>query len=244
MLACACMMSGCGQVHPADEYLIEAEALYKQHKTRQAKAQIDLAIKTDLSRSETYSRAFSLLENEGYTLDAARVGDAMIGRAIAQHLDNKLHPYEIAALCDAVGTLYWQGQDIAGAERVYIKGLSLDPENAGLLNDLGYFYADKAINLKKALELTRKAVDMQPNNGSFIDSLGWAQYKTGDYPSAVLTLQKATALEPDSAEVRYHLGAAYAKVDRLQEARIELQKALVLNPSLTDAVNLHNKLRK
>ncbi|MCX6344499.1 MAG: tetratricopeptide repeat protein [Armatimonadetes bacterium] len=197
LLACACMISGCGQVHPADEYLIEAEALYKQHKPRQAKAQIDLAIKVDPFRNETYDGASLVLIN-----------------------------------------------DIPEAERVYMKGFSLDPENAGFLNGLGYLYADKGINLKKALELTRKAVDIQPDNGSFVDSLGWAQYKIGDYTSAIHTLQRATALEPDSAEVRYHLGAAYAKVDRLQEAQIELQKALVLNPSLTDAVNLYNKLRK
>ncbi len=237
------MILGCRPAHhPADEYLNRAETLFNKHKPRQAKAEINLAIKADNSRYETYIRAVSILENEDYSLDAARVGEAMIQRAIAQSLDKKLHPYEIAALCGEVGLLYWQGNDIASAERVYLKGLSLDPENASLLNDLGYFYADKGIHLDKALQLTRRAVDMRPDDGGVLDSLGWAQYKNGDYISAILILQKATALEPDSAELRYHLGASYAQANRLQEARIELQKALIIAPSLTDAAKLRKKL--
>lgn len=112
------------------------------------------------------------------------------------------------------------------------------------MNNLGYFLADENRNLQEALKLTQKAAKLRPDDGTVLDSLGWAQFRLKRYDEAQKTLLRAVALLPDSAEVRYHLGAAYSALGRKAEARVELRKSLVLDNNMTEAAillkTLHN----
>ena len=70
------------------------------------------------------------------------------------------------------------------AELNFRKGLAIDPDNASIENDLGYMYADRGIKLDDAVTMLKKAVNSDPQNYAFLDSLAWAYYKQGQYAMA------------------------------------------------------------
>ena len=59
------------------------------------------------------------------------------------------------------------------------------------LNYLGYMLADKSMRLPEALKMIRKAVDLEPMNGAYLDSLGWVYFKMGEYELAEDNLRQA-----------------------------------------------------
>ncbi len=78
--------------------------------------------------------------------------------------------------------------------------------------------------------MIQKAVDAQPEEGAFVDSLGWAYYRLGDFKNAVATLERAVSLEAGDAEINDHLGDAYWRVGRHDEARFQWQAVLTMKP--------------
>ncbi len=104
------------------------------------------------------------------------------------------------------------------AERYFRQVLALDPTNALTLNYLGYLFADKGIRLPEALEMIRKAVDQEPMNGAYLDSLGWAYFKMGAYDLAEQNLTQAVARDQTDPTVHDHLGELYAKTGRIRQA--------------------------
>ena len=87
--------------------------------------------------------------------------------------------------------------------------LTLQPENSHALNYLGYMWADNGENLEQALELIRRAVDLDPNNGAFVDSLGWALFRLGEFEQARRHLERANQLVPRDSTILEHLGDVY-----------------------------------
>lgn len=112
------------------------------------------------------------------------------------------------------------------AERDLKAALALKPNEAYLLNYLGYSYVDRNINLDQAKGMIVKAVDLRPKDGYIIDSLGWALYRTGDFEGAVEKLERAVELKPTDATINDHLGDAYWRVGRRNEARFQWNRAL------------------
>jgi tetratricopeptide (TPR) repeat protein len=90
--------------------------------------------------------------------------------------------------------------------------IRLDPGFAEAYNYLGYMFAEEGRNLDEAVELLNKAVSLEPDNGAYIDSLGWAYYKKGMYKEAFELLEKALRLEPNEPEIAEHLKKAQEKV--------------------------------
>src|SRR5690606_30977982 len=76
------------------------------------------------------------------------------------------------------------------AEADFRAAMALNPEDALLLNYLGYAMVDRGENLEEGLDLIRRAVALQPRAGFIIDSLGWAHYRLGDYEEAVQHLER------------------------------------------------------
>ena len=82
------------------------------------------------------------------------------------------------------------------------------PTDPGVLNDLGYSWADHGKHLRRSLRMIEQAVAAEPKNLAFRDSLGWALYRLGRFPEAVVELRTATAVEKPDATVLDHLGDA------------------------------------
>ena len=106
-----------------------------------------------------------------------------------------------------------------------------------LLNDIGYVNTLAGFDLSGSRNLVQLAVTLQPQQPAFIDSLGWAEYRLGDYADAAFYLERAIRLylPEESAEMYYHLGAAYARLGRTREAKAALQRCLDLDRSMTEA---------
>jgi len=112
------------------------------------------------------------------------------------------------------------------AEEEFHKGLAIDPNSAAISNDYGYMLADRGIRLDDAAAMIKKAVDFDPQNGAYLDSLAWVYYKQGQYEMAENYARKAVARLGTDPAVLDHLGEIYAKTGKLQQAVAEWQKAL------------------
>lgn len=112
------------------------------------------------------------------------------------------------------------------AEQDLQTALSKNPNNPFVMNYLAYGWADQGIHLDKALNMLRKAVSLQPNDGYIIDSLGWTLYRMGQYQEAIKHLEKAVSLLPYDAVLNDHLGDAYWQVGRHLEAKFQWQRAI------------------
>ncbi len=136
---------------------------------------------------------------------------------------------------DSVATLFRLGASsersgrVQEAERWFRQLLELDPEFAPALNYLGYMWADLGMNLSEALDLVLRAVDLEPENGAYVDSLGWAYFRLGRFDEARDHLERAAVLEPGDAVIHEHLGDLYQAVGQLEEARVLYERALKLD---------------
>jgi tetratricopeptide (TPR) repeat protein len=112
------------------------------------------------------------------------------------------------------------------AEQLFRQVLDLDPTNAMTMNYLGYMMADKGIRLPEALKLIRKAVELEPMNGAYLDSLGWAYFKLGDYELAEQNLRQAVDRDQTDPTVHDHLGDLYEKTGRIRLAAAQWEFSL------------------
>lgn len=116
------------------------------------------------------------------------------------------------------GAMLEKQNKVEPAEAAFHKVLDIDPDNAEALNYLGYMLADRNLKLNDALGYITKALDQMPNNGPFLDSLGWVYFKLNRLPEAEENLRKAVALDPRDATVHDHLGDVLLKESKVREA--------------------------
>src|SRR5207248_1826188 len=113
------------------------------------------------------------------------------------------------------------------AEQDLKHALELKPEQPLVLNYLGYSWIDRGENLDEGLKMIEKAVELRPDDGYIVDSLGWAHYRMGDYAGAVEQLEKAVELVPQDPTINDHLGDAYWQSGRLSETRYQCPLPLI-----------------
>ncbi len=109
------------------------------------------------------------------------------------------------------------------AEQYFKQVLEIDPSNAMTLNYMGYMLADKGTRLPEALKMIRKAVDQDPANGAYLDSLGWVYFKMGEYELAEANLRQAVARNQTDPTVHEHMGDLYEKTGRIRQAAEQWQ---------------------
>jgi len=140
----------------------------------------------------------------------------------------------------------WVGRNDVGripeAEAELWAALQQDGENANTLNYLGYLWVDKGLRVQEGAELIARAHALDPENGNIQDSLGWAQFKQGQFDTAVATLEEAVDKEPANAEINDHLGDAYWRVGREREARWLWSRVLTLDPDAERKAEVERKL--
>jgi len=124
------------------------------------------------------------------------------------------------------GSTYERQKKYDQAEDVFRKVLATDPQNAAVLNYLGYMLADRGTKLEEALILIKKAVELDPANGAYLDSLGWAYFRLGKYELAEDNLMKASQHMGADPTVQDHLGDLYQKTGRLKLAAAHWERAL------------------
>jgi tetratricopeptide (TPR) repeat protein len=116
------------------------------------------------------------------------------------------------------GSLAERQKHFEPAEQYFRQALQVDPNNAMVLNYLGYMLADKGSRVTEALKMIRKAVEAEPMNGAYLDSLGWAYFKLGQYEQAETNLRQAVERSQTDPTVHDHLGDLYEKTGRIRLA--------------------------
>lgn len=132
-----------------------------------------------------------------------------------------------------LGTAYDKQNRFDDLVRAMEAALRIDPKHADALNYLGYTYAERGVRIEEAVSLTQRAVALKPNNGYYVDSLGWAFYKMGKLNEALAEIKRAAALVQDDPVIFEHLGEIYLKQNLMPEAREAWLRSLSLDPSNT-----------
>ncbi|MEL6197316.1 MAG: tetratricopeptide repeat protein [Pseudomonadota bacterium] len=130
------------------------------------------------------------------------------------------------------------------AEADFKKALELEPDQPLVLNYLGYSWVELRRNLAEAQDMIEKAVEQRPEDGYIVDSLGWVQWRLGDFDEAVKNLERAVELRPVDPVINDHYGDALWMVGRRTEARFQWKRALSFEPEDKDAVRIRAKLSR
>ena len=122
------------------------------------------------------------------------------------------------------------------AADLFRKAIAMDPANAAEpYNYLAYMWAEQNIHLDEAEDAVKRALQLDPDNGAYLDSMAWVEYRQGKYDQALEHLKRAVENLPrEDAVVFEHLGDVYLKLNRMSQALEAWQKAKTLDPSNKD----------
>ena len=166
---------------------------------------------TYLNIAQVYERGRHYKEAE----ESAHAAEALPG----QPRDNEM-------IWFLLGAIYERQKLYDKAEEEFKKVLAVNPKNAPVLNYYGYMLGDLGIRLNEAQSLVERALQEEPYNGGYLDSLGWIYFKENRPVDAEATLRKAVARESHDPTIHAHLGDVYAKLGRPDLAAAEWEKSL------------------
>jgi len=215
------------------EAALNLEAL---DKTQEALQRLELLLEADPTNLEAVTALGNVLRARERFAEAAEAysrGVALLAKPERRHWS--LFYYR--------GIAYERSKQWAKAEADFIKALELSPDQPLVLNYLGYSWVDQGIHLERALDMIRKAVELRPEDGYIVDSLGWAYYRLRRFEEAVTELERAVELRPQDPVINDHLGDAYQMVGRELEARFQWTRALGLKPEAEDRAKIEAKLK-
>jgi tetratricopeptide (TPR) repeat protein len=132
--------------------------------------------------------------------------------------------FEYGAAAEAAG-LYDKAGDL------FKKSIAMDPASGDAYNYLAFMWADRNSHLDEAEEMIKHALQIDPNNGAYLDTLGWLEFRRGKFDAALSDLMRAAKkITRDDPIVFEHIGDTYAKLNKIPQAMEAWQKALTLDP--------------
>lgn len=196
-----------------------------EHATLVADAgKVDQAIsEIDALKDGKNDRKLALSEAQIYD-KAKRFGDEQKVLDAAQKLS--ADKAEIVEVRFARGAMLERMKDFEGSEAEFRAILKDDPTNAGALNYLGYMLADRNTKLDEAQQLIAKALELDPQNGAYLDSLGWVYYRQNRLDAAEDQLRRALDKMGNDPTVHDHLGDVLLKQGKVKEAIAQWQSSL------------------
>ncbi len=236
---------------PRGESLI-VETYQMNHQNRKALQEANAALERYPHNRELLMQRAALLGLDGHRNEAiAQLKKMLTGSpddrdiylTIAQiYSQAKLYPKAEAAIQKALamtndpdgqeyarfmlGSVYEREKKYDLAEEQFRKVLAVDPLNDAAANYLGYMLADRGVRLEESVKYIKDALKIEPNNGAYLDSLGWAYYKMKRSDMAQGPLEKAVKLIPNDPTIRMHLGYVYLALGEKVKALHEWERAL------------------
>jgi tetratricopeptide (TPR) repeat protein len=134
-------------------------------------------------------------------------------------------------------------KDLKGSEADVDLALKLAPNEAQLLNYLGYSWVDRGERVGEALTMLEKARSLRPYDGYIVDSVGWAYYKLGRYDDAAKTLGQAVLLAPGDPTINEHLGDALWRAGKRMDARFQWNHAITYGADAQQKASIEEKLK-
>ncbi len=172
-----------------------------------------------------------MLDDAGRATDADRVLDD----AAKKFPSDVRVPFERGALLE-------RRKDYPAAESAFREALTRDPLHAPSLNYLGYMLAERGDRLEEAVQLVERALTIDPGNGSYLDSLGWAYLQQKRFDKAEPLLRQAADQLPGNSVVQDHFGDLLWALGRRQEATAAWRRALEGDRDQVDVKNIEKKL--
>jgi tetratricopeptide (TPR) repeat protein len=206
--------------YPADAGIRTSDALLlgENGQTDEAVKILKAQLHGDAGDRETYLNIAQVFERGRRYKEAEESAHATEGLP-GQPRDNLM-------VWTLLGGIYERQKYFDRAEAEFKKVLALDPKNAYVLNYYGYMLGDLGIRLDEAESLVQRALEEEPFNGGYLDSLGWIYFKENKLGAAESTLRKAVERERHDATIHSHLGDLYAKTGRGDLAAAEWEKSL------------------
>ena len=196
--------------HPEepDTLICRAEVLSTAGRLSEAIELLKEQIKEAPDAEPFYSVAGQLyVEHEKYQ-DAEK----MIRQGLSYRPESERMQFQAAAI-------YERQKEFEKAEAGFKKILGTNPEHAAVLNYLGYMLADRGLRLQEALRYIKKAVEMEPYNGAYLDSLGWVYFKLNQLAPAEINLKRAAQINDADSTIYDHLGDLYYELGDYDKAR-------------------------
>jgi len=206
----------------------EAEILYKLGDSEMGRQKIDVL----LSSGEFDDKVYAAGVYQGLELYEQAI--PILEMALAEDP-------EATQVMFWLGACYERSNRVVEAESMLESLLEVESDFAPALNYLGYMWAEKGEKLDRALELVEQAVELEPDNGAYLDSLGWTHFQLGNFDRAQSFLERAASLVGDDPIVFEHLGDLYMALGEFEAAREVYQRALELGPE--EAPTIEQKLR-
>lgn len=150
----------------------------------------------------------------------------------------ELNPKEVDAIAQ-LALVYDAMKRFEDSDALYEEALRLDPANHLVLNNYAYSLAERNLRLERALDMSRKAVDAQPENASYLDTIGWIYFRLGRFTEAETYVKQAISKGEANAVVYEHLGDIYFRLNQTDLAIEHWNMALKLdenNASLRDKI--------
>jgi tetratricopeptide (TPR) repeat protein len=142
-----------------------------------------------------------------------------------------------------LGATFDKMKRYADAEAAFRKLIARDPENAAALNYLGYMFAERGERLDESVDLLKRALQIEPHNGSFLDSIGWAYFKSGKLDLAEENLRRAADQLPANSVVQDHYGDLLSRLGRHDAAIEAWTRALEGDGDSIDRGDIDRKIR-
>ena len=148
---------------------------------------------------------------------------------------------ENAQIYGMFGMIYSKQEMFAQSDSAYEKAVTLAPEDPLLLNNYAYSLSERGLQLERCLEMAKIAVTKEPENSSYLDTIGWIYFMLSDFTKAKEYVKKSLKIEPDNATVVDHLGDIYYKLGDKVKAKDSWNEAYKLDPTVK---NLKQKIEK
>jgi tetratricopeptide (TPR) repeat protein len=141
-----------------------------------------------------------------------------------------------------LASVYEKQKDFDRAESLLKEMLKAKPDNAVALNYIGYLLADRGVRLEEAVRYVKEALAIDPRNGAYLDSLGWAFFKLNDLGNAEKYLLEADKISRNDSTIDEHLGDLYFKTGDLQKAQDFYKKSVSLGTEQDEIEKVRRKL--
>jgi len=177
--------------------------------------------------SATFEKIFSiqyLLGLSNYQIKEYEETEKFFISALKIRPDSKNVLHSMAILYDEI-------DQFDKSDSIYNKLINIDDKDAQAFNNYAYSLVEREIKLKKALDLASKAIEIEPNNSSYLDTIGWIYFKLKNFKKAQDYIEKSLRITNDNAVVLEHLGDVMMKINRLTEAKDLYRRALLLDKS-------------
>jgi tetratricopeptide (TPR) repeat protein len=211
---------------------LQAQALRHSGKADQGIALLEDAVKTHADEPMAYIALAQLYSDATRGAQAVKV----LRDAQAKFPQNNAIAFELGAVFD-------KQKKFADAETAFRRVLSREPENAVALNYLGYMLAERGERLEESVNYLRKALQIDPDNGSYLDSLGWAYFKSDKLALAEDNLHRAADQLRMNSVIQAHYGEVLFKLGRWDDAIAAWTRALAGDGADLDRADVDKKIR-